>query len=38
MQFAFDPEKSRLNKVQHSIDFFEAQALWVDNNLVEIPA
>jgi uncharacterized protein len=38
MQFEFDPEKSWMNKIKHGIDFFEAQALWVDNNLVEIPA
>ncbi len=38
MQFEFDPEKSRLNKIKHGIYFIEAQALWVDNNLVEIPA
>ncbi len=38
MQFEFDPEKSRLNNIKHGIDFIEAQALWVDKNLVEIPA
>ena len=38
MQFEFDPEKSSLNKVKHGIDFIEAQALWVDSNVVEIPA
>ena len=38
MQFEFDPEKSMLNKIKHGIDFIEAQALWSDNNLVEIPA
>jgi len=38
MQFEFDPEKSKLNKVKHGIDFIEAQVLWNDNCLVEIPA
>ena len=38
MQFEFDPEKSSLNKVKNGIDFIEAQALWVDSNVVEIPA
>ena len=38
MQFEFDPEKSMLNKIKHGIDFIEAQALWVDSNVVEIPA
>jgi uncharacterized DUF497 family protein len=38
MQFEFDPEKSRLNKEKHGIDFIEAQVLWDDDDLVEIPA
>ncbi len=38
MQFEFDPEKSRLNKEKHCMDFFEAQLLWDDDDLVEIPA
>jgi uncharacterized protein len=38
MLFDFDPEKSRLNKEKHGIDFIEAQVLWDDNDLVEIPA
>lgn len=38
MQFEFDHEKSRLNRIKHSIDFVEAQALWDDDALVEIPA
>ena len=28
MQFEFDPQKSRSNRVKHGIDFVEAQALW----------
>jgi uncharacterized DUF497 family protein len=38
MKFEFDPEKSRLNKEKHGIDFLEAQLLWEDEDLVEIPA
>jgi uncharacterized DUF497 family protein len=38
MKFEFDPEKSRLNKEKHGIDFLEAQLLWEDEELVEIPA
>ncbi len=38
MQFEFDPEKSRVNKAKHGIDFVEAQRLWDDSDLVEILA
>jgi len=38
MEFEFDPEKSDMNKKKHGIDFHEAQALWDDPELVEIPA
>jgi uncharacterized protein len=38
MEFEYDPDKSRSNKVKHSIDFEEAQALWADPDLVEIHA
>ncbi len=38
MKFEFDPEKSRQNKEKHGIDFLEAQLLWKDDALVEIPA
>jgi len=38
MQFEFDPEKSEKNKEKHGIDFYEAQALWDDPDLIEIPA
>jgi uncharacterized protein len=38
MEFEFDEEKSRSNKVKHGIDFVEAQALWSDPMLVEVPA
>jgi hypothetical protein len=38
MQFEFDPEKSEKNKEKHGIDFYQAQALWDDPDLIEIPA
>jgi uncharacterized DUF497 family protein len=38
MSFEFDPTKSQTNKTKHGIDFLEAQALWDDPDLVEIPA
>jgi uncharacterized DUF497 family protein len=37
MEFEFDPKKSRSNKRKHGIDFIEAQALWEDPDLIEIP-
>jgi uncharacterized protein len=36
--FEFDEEKSQANAGKHGIDFVEAQALWSDPNLIEIPA
>jgi uncharacterized protein len=38
MKFEYDPKKSAENKRKHGIDFEEAQALWADSALVEIPA
>jgi uncharacterized protein len=38
VDYEFDPEKSAANKVKHGIDFVEAQALWLDEALVEAPA
>ena len=38
MNFEFDPKKSDSNKNKHGIDFLEAQALWNDFDLLEIPA
>ena len=38
MEFEFDPGKSAANKAKHGIDFDEAQALWHDPDLIEIPA
>lgn len=38
MEFEFDPGKSKSNKEKHGIDFVEAQLLWLDDMLLEIPA
>jgi uncharacterized DUF497 family protein len=38
MGFEYDPEKSGENKRKHGVDFEEAQALWTDPALLEIPA
>ena len=38
MLFEFDHVKSETNKKKHGIDFMEAQALWEDTDLLEIPA
>ncbi len=37
MEFEFDSRKSDGNKKKHGIDFNEAQALWDDPDLIEIP-
>ena len=37
MEFEFDPKKSERNKTKHGIDFIEAQALWNDPDVIEIP-
>lgn len=37
MDFEFDPHKSDGNKTKHGIDFYEAQSLWDDPDLIEIP-
>jgi len=37
MEFEFDPTKSAANKAKHGIDFVEAQALWLDDGLVDAP-
>ena len=34
-EFEFDGRKSRLNKLKHGIDFVEAQALWLDEDMDE---
>lgn len=38
MIFEFDPKKSDTNKDKHGIDFVEAQELWNDPDLLEVPA
>lgn len=36
--FEFDERKSRANSAKHGIDFVQAQDLWSDPDLFEIPA
>ena len=36
--FEFDITKSESNRAKHGIDFVEAQSLWSDPMLLEIPA
>jgi uncharacterized protein len=38
ISFEFDAVKSESNRTKHGIDFFEAQGLWNDPMLLEIPA
>jgi len=38
MEFEFDQNKSERNRRSHGIDFMEAQKLWNDPDLIEIPA
>jgi hypothetical protein len=38
MRFEYDRDKSAENRRKHGIDFEEAQALWADPVLVEVPA
>jgi len=38
MIFEFDSTKSKINQKKHEIDFSEAQTLWEDPDLLEIPA
>jgi uncharacterized DUF497 family protein len=38
MEFEYDPEKSAANLAKHGIDFDEAQSLWSDPFLLEVPA
>ncbi len=37
MEFDFAPRKSESNKEKHGLDFYEAQALWDDPDLIEVP-
>lgn len=36
--FEFDESKSRSNRKKHGIDFVDAQVLWDDLNVLEVPA
>jgi len=36
--FEFDDAKSLANKAKHGIDFLEAQDLWLDVDLLQLPA
>ncbi len=38
MNFEYDRSKSQVNQEEHGIDFFEAQELWNDTDLLEISA
>lgn len=38
MEFEYDEAKSKRNKEKHEIDFEQAQELWDDPDLLEIPA
>ena len=38
ISFEFDIAKSESNRIKHGIDFVEAQELWDDPMLLEIPA
>jgi len=38
LSFEFDSRKSNTNQKKHGIDFVEAQLLWLDSNLLEVPA
>ena len=37
MEFEFNEQKSQSNKDKHGIDFVEAQTLWEDTELLEVP-
>ena len=38
MPFEYDPKKSQNNREKHGINFDESQALWTDEDRLEIPA
>ncbi len=38
MAFEYDPKKSQTNREKHGIDFEDAQAIWSDEERLEIPA
>ena len=37
-RFEYDQRKSESNKAKHGIDFHEAQALWLDEEFVQVDA
>lgn len=37
MEFEFNERKSHSNKRKHGLDFVEAQVLWSDSELLEVP-
>lgn len=37
MKFEYDSNKSTLNNEKHGIDFDDAQVLWQDERLLEVP-
>ena len=37
MEFEYNPDKSRSNKEKHGVDFEEAKAIWLSENVI-IPA
>jgi len=38
MPFEYDPKKSQSNREKHGVNFDESQALWSDEDRLEIPA
>jgi len=38
VEFEFDETKSKANVAKHGIDFVSAQALWLDEDLIVVPA
>ena len=38
ISFEFDARKSKANLTKHGIDFVDAQLMWLDSNLLEVPA
>ncbi len=37
MKFEYDSNKSDINDQKHGINFVDAQLLWQDENLLEVP-
>lgn len=37
MKFEYDSNKSSINEEKHGINFDDAQTLWQDDNLLEVP-